>query len=138
MKGSIEFDIKIKDFKFSDEVLLRGTFKAPPGLSKLNFEHFIDILSHDLINSKERKIRFHFRLVMRPDIGEINFDGECILESPQQNKIHFVINTFPNQLRSFIEKFILKSSYYYAEEFMKQEEFLFPPARILLKRFGIK
>ena len=137
-KRSIEFDIKIKNFKFSDDVLLKGTFKPTSGFSKIQFQHFIDILSYNLINTRERKIKFHFRLVMRPDIGEINFDGECILESPQQNKINFAIKTIPKPLRIFIDTFILKNSYYHAEKFAKQENFPFPPTQELLKRFGIK
>lgn len=91
------------------------------------------MLSYNLINTRERKIRFHFRLVMRPDIGEFNFDGECELESPQQNKINFVIKTIPKPLRIFIDNFILKYSYYHAEKFAKQENFPFPPAQELLK-----
>lgn len=136
-KRSIEFDVKIKDFKFSDEVLLRGTFGQPSGFTKVQFQHFIDLLSYNLINTRERKIKFHFRLVMRPDIGEINFDGECVLVSPQQNKINFVIKAIPKPLRIFIDNFILKYSYYHAEKFAKQENFPFPPAQELLKRFGI-
>ena len=73
---------------------------------------------------------------MRPDLGEINFDGECILESPQQNKIHFLIDTKP--LRSFMDRFILKNSYYHAEKFAKQEDFSFPPAQEILRIIGIK
>ena len=135
-KKSIEFDIKFKDFKFSDEVLMRGTFKPPTEFIKIQFQHYIDILSNKLINIRERKINFHFRLIMRPDLGEINFDGECILESPQQNKIHSVINTKP--FRSVMDKFFLKNSYYHAEKFAKQEAFSFPPAQQILRGFGIK
>lgn len=136
-KRSIEFDIKIKDFKFSDEVLLKGTFRPSSELLKFQFQHFIDILSYKLINARERKIKFHFRLVMRPDVGEFNFDGECVLESPQQNKINYAIKAIPKPLRIFIDNFILKYSYYHAETFAKQENFFFPPAQVLLRRFKI-
>ena len=135
-KRSIEFDIKFKDFRFSDEVLMKGTFKPTSEFIKVQFKHFINILSHNLINIRKRKIKFHFRLIMRPDIGEINFDGECILESPQQNIIHSVITTKP--LRRIIDPFILKNSYYHAEKFAKQEDFSFPPAQEILRGFGIK
>ena len=130
--------MKFKDFIFSDEVLMRGTFKAPSGFSKLNFEHFIEMISYDLINNKERKIVFQFRLIMRPDVGEINFVGECILESPQQDKIDFIINFLPGALRSLTDKIILKESYFHAEKFAKQEEFLFPSVHVILKGLRIK
>ena len=137
-RRSIDFDVKFKDFKFYDEFLLRGTFKPTRNLTKLQFQHFIDILSYHLISPNERKIKFHFRLVMRPDIGEINFDGECILESPEQNKIEFLMQNAPQSVRKIVDNFLLKYSYYHAEKFAKQENFLFPPAKEILKRFGIK
>ena len=136
-KKSVEFDIKFKNFIFDDEVLMKGTFKLTPAPIKVQFQHFIDIKSYNLLNTRERKIKFHFRLIMRPDMGEINFDGECILESPHQNKIEFVIKTIPKSLRSIIDNFILKYSYYHAEVFAQQQNFPFPPAQGLLRNFGI-
>ena len=129
----IDFDINIRDFKFSDEVLIRGSNKPTEGLVPIQFKHSINILSYDLINVRERKIKFQFRMIMRPDIGEINFDGECILESPDQAKIHAMFKI----LRSFINRFILKYLYYHAEEFMKQENYPFPPAQAILRGFNI-
>ena len=137
VKKSIEFDLKFKNFTFNDEVLMKGTFKPTSEPIKVQFQHYIDILSYKLINVRERKIRFHFRLIMRPDMGEINFDGECILESPQQNKINFVIKTIPKPLRTFMDTFILKNSYYHAEKFAKQENFPFPSAQGILRGLGI-
>ena len=137
-KKSIEYDSKFKDFTFSDEVLLRGTFKVTPTWTKVQFQHFIDILGYNLINPTERKIKFHFRLIMRPDIGEINFDGEFILESPEQNKIEFLIQNAPQPFRKLVDRWILKNSYYHAEKFAKRENFLFPSAKEMLKRFKIE
>lgn len=136
-RSPIDFYCKFRDFRFFDEVLLRGTFKPTKNLTKVQFQHFIDILGYHLITPNERKVKFHFRLVMRPDIGEINFDGECILESPEQNKIEFLIHNAPQPLRKVVDAFILKNSYYHAEEFTKQENFTFPSAKEILKRFGI-
>ena len=136
-RRSVDFDVKFKDFKFSDEFLLRGTFKTTLNWTKIQFQHFIDILGYHLISPNERKIKFHFRLVMRPDIGEINFDGECILESPEQNKIEFLIQNAPQPLRKIVDTFILKNSYYHAEKFAKQEKLQFPSAKEILKKFRI-
>ena len=118
---TIVFNVNFKDFSFSDEVLLRGTFKPTQEFTKIQFEHFLDIKTYQLISLNERKIRFQFRLVMRPDIGEMNFDGECILESPDQNKIEFLMQNNPKPLRKIIDSFILKDSYYHAESFAKKE-----------------
>jgi len=134
----INVNLTFKDFKFSDEVLLRGTFKPTKELTKIQYEHFLDILTYHLISINERKIRFQFRLVMRPDIGEINFDGECILESPEQNKIEFLMQNTPQPLRNIVDTYILKNSYYHAESFAKKENFPFLPVKELLIKFGIK
>jgi len=48
-KRSIEFDVKFKDFRFSDEVLMRGTFKPTPEFTKVQFQHYVDIKYDDLI-----------------------------------------------------------------------------------------
>lgn len=132
-KRSIEFDIKFKDFKFTDDFLLKGTFKTTPILTKVQFQHIINNLNYKLISSTERKLSFHFRLIMRPDLGEINFDGECIIESPEQNKIAFMIQNAPQPFRKLVDKWILKNCFYHAEEFAKKENFPFPPAEFLLK-----
>lgn len=136
-KTSIEFDIKVRDFKFSDDFLLRGTFKPTPKWTKIQFQHFTNILGYNLISSNERKVKFQFRLVMRPDLGEINFEGECIIESPEQNKIGFLIQNASQPLIKFLEPFILKNCYYHAEKFAKQEKIHFPSAKEILKKIGI-
>lgn len=136
-RSSIDFDAKFRVFKFSDEVLLRGTFKTTPKWTKVQFQHFIDNLGFNLISQNERKIKFHFKLVMRPDIGEINFDGECILESLEQNKIEFLIQNAPQPLRKLVDTFILKNSYYHTEKFAKQQNFIFPSAKEILRGFKI-
>lgn len=135
---SIEFDMKIRDFKFYGDSFKRGFFKPTPIPTKIRFTHYIDILGINLISKTERKIKFNFRLEMNPDVGEINFEGECILESPQQHRIDFVIKRIPKPLRKFIDTFILKYSYHHAEEIAKLERIPFPPAEFLLQGLGIK
>ena len=136
-KQSIEFDVKFKGFKFSDEFLLRGTFKSGLKWTKIKFHHSINIVYFHRINTSERKIKFHFKLVMRPDVGEMSFDGECLLVSPEQNKIEFIMKNAPRVLGRLVDMFILKNSYLHAEIFAKQENFLFPPAKELLKRLKL-
>lgn len=138
VKKSIEFDIKIRDFKFYGDTFEKGSFRPTPIPAKIRFTHYINILGFGLINKTERKIKFHFKLEMNPDIGLINFEGECILESPQQHRIDFVIKNIPKPLRKFIDTFILKYSYYHAEEIAKLERIPFPPATFLLQGLGIK
>jgi len=138
VKKSIEFDIRIRDFRFYGDYFEKGTFRSTLVPAEIKFIHYIDILSFNLINKTERKIKFHFKLEINPDIGEINFDGECILESPQQDRINYVIKNIPKPLRQFIDNFILKNSYHYAEKIARAEHIPFPPAEFLLQNLGIK
>jgi len=141
IKFTIDFDIRIKDFKFFEEILIKG--KHNPSFTsnwqKINFDHNIkwDISKH-LINIDERKIKFQFKLKIRPDLGEIMFKGECILESPEQEKISFILHNSPQLLNKFVSKFLLKYSYINAEKFAKEQKLLFPPIVLILKRFGIQ
>jgi len=74
---------------------------------------------------------------MQPDLGEMMFDGECILESPEQIKVSFIQQNAPHLLNNFVQKFLLKYSYINAEKFAKEQKIPFPPAKFILKKFGI-
>ncbi len=127
VKKSIEFDIKVKDFKFSNENFFKGANIIKSNLwKKVAFTHRIDNLKSKLINQRERVFGFHFTLEMKPDLGEINFDGECILESPEQNKVNYLLQNAPDIIKNFITSFILKYSYQNAEKIGKNEKIPFP------------
>ena len=138
-KFSIDFDIRIKDFKFSNEFLVKGKHKVSQNWQKVRFDHSLKWdIPKDLISKDEKRITFHFKLEMKPDIGEMMFDGECILESPEQRKVSFIQQNAPQILNKFVENFLLKYSYINAENFAKEQHLPFPPAQFILKKFGIK
>ncbi len=137
-RKSIEFDAKVKNFKFFKETFFRGSNKIESKWKKIAFTHHIESIKSELINNQERKFHFHFTLEMKPDLGEINFDGEFILESPEQNKISFFLQNAPQALSQFYTPFILKNSYNNSEKIGKKEGLPFPPAKDILRRFGIK
>jgi len=50
-KFSIDFNIKIKDFKFYDEILIKGKHKISPNWEKVRFDHNLSWdISKKLIN----------------------------------------------------------------------------------------
>lgn len=53
-KKSIDLDLKFKDFKFSDEVLMKGTFKPTSEFTKVQFQLYIDILKWPMDLGKVR------------------------------------------------------------------------------------
>ncbi len=54
-----------------------------------------------------------------------------------KERIYDCIYIAPQPLRKLVDKFILRNSYYYAEKFAKQENFIFPSAKEILRRFKI-
>ena len=136
-KGSMEFDMMLTKFKFVNENCFRGAVKQTPDLKKVQFAYHIDRdVSQTLLNERERKIKFHFTLEMKPDLGEINFDGECILNSPEQNKVQFCLqNQFPPFLR-FIDRIILKPCLENSEKIAKKNNIPFPPVDFFLRLSG--
>ena len=127
-----KFKVKVRKVKFSNEVLLKGTVSPPSDLSKVQFQHFIDLLSYALINSKDRKIKFRFSLIVQPDIGEINFNGEFVFKSRQQDQLNLLIDRNLEELKKAINIWILNRSCYNAKRFAKRNNFPFPPVRELL------
>ena len=138
-KFSIDFDMRIKDFKFFNEILIKGKHKISKSWEKARFEHQAKWnISKSLISKGKRKINFQFKLKMQPDFGEIMFEGECTLESPEQAKISFVMQNAPQVLDNFAKNFILKFSFLNAEKFAKEQKILFPPVRFILRKLGIE
>ena len=129
----MEFDMQLKAFKFTKEFFFKGANKpTTSGLKKVRFTYYLDKKGHVLVNPSERKIDFHFTLEMHPDLGEINLDGECVLESPEQQKIQFcLINQVPPFMR-FIDKIILKKCYENSKKIAEKNNINFPPVDFLM------
>jgi hypothetical protein len=124
---SMEFDARVKNFKFSNEHFLKGANISPPSRwKKIQLKHTLKKMGHILINQRERKIDFRFTLEMHPDLGEVNFDGECILESPEQHKISFILQKIPKAMDKFLDPIIIKNSYYNAEKIWKKHDIKLP------------
>ena len=137
-KFSAEFDMRIKDFKFFNEILIKGAHKISKNWEKTRFDHQAKWnVSKSLISKDKRKINFQFKLKMQPDFGKIIFEGECMLESPEQAKVSFVMQNAPHVLDNFVKNFILKYSFLNAEKFAKEQKIPFPPTRFILRKLGI-
>lgn len=130
----MEFDMQLKSFKFKKEFCLRGAVALPNQWKKIQFKYYLDKNIHSsLLNSQERKIDFHFTLEMHPDFGEINFDGECVLESPEQQKVQFC---FTNQIPpfiQFIDRIILKKCYENSKKIADKNNIPFPLVDFLMR-----
>lgn len=134
VKGSAEFDMRLTKYKFFDENCFRGVNINIPGLlKKVQFHHNLNHRIEQKISLTERKITFDFLLEMRPDLGEISFKGECIFESPQQDKIDFLLAKIPKSVVNnlIIVKEITKNCFANASRIAKRNGLPFPPPNIL-------
>lgn len=74
---------------------------------------------------------------MKPTIGELHFDGNCILESPEQHKITFFVQNIP-LFSKLVSKAILKECYVNFSNIAKKEEFPYLPVQVFYKKYNIK
>jgi len=141
-KLSIEFDMRIKNFTFSNESCFPGAnFHLPNSFKKMNFHHNLHIkIMKERISPNERIISFEFLLEMKPDLGEIGFDGECILESPQQEKIELLLEKIPQSMinNPVIMKHITLQCYVHSSKIAKKNNISFPPPALILPQLGLK
>lgn len=84
----------------------------------------------NIITPTEIKVKFTFRLVNIPGVGDFSFDEECIMESLKQEKILHLLDNYPAKLKHAENKFLLKECYYYAERLATLKIFTF----LLLKK----
>jgi len=141
---TIDLDIKINNFSFSSESVSKGKIiKLKPGRNKIRFNSSFNtnILSSNIVEGNERIIEFHFKKVINPNYCIIEFDGECILTSPQQSAVNFLLSNedLAVPLNKFIMRFILKYSCIHAEELARDAGLkFFPPSDAILKRFKLE
>jgi hypothetical protein len=140
-KATIKLETTAKDLTFSHELLLKGkfdmgTFDKEEKVTHY-FTHIYDITEQEMISENERKLTFHFQILIEPEVAEINFDGSFVLESSEQDKIDGLLEKNPRFLIDYLKDFILKQSYYHAEEIATSEGVPFPQANVILQSLGI-
>jgi len=40
-------------------------------------------------------VKYHFRLIIAPGVGDYSFDEECIMASPEQEKVRHLLKNYP-------------------------------------------
>lgn len=138
-KKSIDFRFKVSDFSFTNDYCFKGGFKRSPNWKKVQFSYHIDErrVSNELDTPTERTITFKFTLTMLPDLGEISFNGKCILTSPEQQKVSIALQRAPKAIYFIADKEIRKSSLKHAEQIAKEKGIPVPPAHVMNQMFQI-
>ncbi len=127
----IKWKARTIEYKFYNEKYFQGKLE-PSSISIKDYDIKLKIRNYDLINKYERLINFSYFVKLLPNLGEIGFDGECILESPDQNTIEFLIKN-SDSFKMRIEYNIHKRAYSYAEKIAIEDRIMFLPSKIVLK-----
>lgn len=127
----IHWKARIKDYKFYNEKYFSGSNEPNPKNFK-DIQIKLHIRKKELINKTERLLFFTFTMEFLPNCGEFAFDGECVIESPDQNSIGFLLDG-SKSFRMRVEYNIYKRAYPLAEKIAKEEGILIPPSDIMLK-----
>ena len=127
----IQWKARIKEYKFYNEKYFGGSEEPNPE-SLIEIKIKLDIRKKELINKTDRLLFYTFTMKFLPNYGEFAFDGECVVESPDQNTIGLLLDT-SNSFRMRVEYNIYKSAYPLAEKIAKEEGIFIPPSDIMLK-----
>jgi hypothetical protein len=126
----IKFDLK--KYRFSNE-LASGVKIPSKDQRKIKLLHLLGNFDYQILNETEIRVKFRFTLDIVPEVGDYRFDGECIMESPEQETIRHLLDEYPGKLKQAVNKFILKECYYYAEKLAHSENLFFPSVEKILE-----
>lgn len=129
----VKFNAQIKDFRYFDKKFFEG-LKETNLFDGMEIKHTLHIQEHKLINSTQRLIDFTFTVEYFPQAGKLEFDGECILESTNQENIEMLIQFSPSFKRK-IEYTLTKNAYKHAEQIAKENKIYIFPSDVFLNEF---
>lgn len=131
------FLFRLKEFKFEKEFVLKGAYKSKEGIKRVKLKYYLDKKYQKLINKTERLFKFHFTLKLLPDICELNMDGKCIIESPQQSEIESLININFMPFIKFVNNQIVRNCIVNSIKICNKNEIPIPPAIFLFEQLNI-
>ncbi len=125
---------KLGKFEFYNEVI-KGALEMNYNWNNIQFNYVIDWIGHELISNVERKILFAFSLTTQPESWTIYFEGECVLESYDQENFEKITSQFEGSMDFFFGKRILKPSLKHSQRLAKERGFDFPSSDFLIQYF---
>ena len=131
--------LKFKEFKFTKEFIFKGVNKiTESGWKKVKLVYHLDKKGQKLINQHDRSFKFHFTLQLFPDIGEVNLDGECIVESPNQDKIEICMRENITPIIKFIDTNIIKNCIINSKKIFDKNKLPIPPVNIIFEKLKLR
>jgi hypothetical protein len=131
MFAPIPWKARFKDFKFYNEKYFSGSIEPNPENLK-DIQIKLHIRKKELINKTDRLLLFTFTMKLLPNCGEFAYDGECVIESPDQKTIGLLLDD-SDSFRIRVEYKIYERAYPLVEKIAKEEGIFIPPSDIVLK-----
>ncbi len=134
------FEWHTSDFKFFKVNYFQGADRKKPGRIKtVGIKPIVDIKkTHALGPEGTIRIDFMFTIQMLPDVGEINFNGKCLIYSENPERIAAALENNVEAIFKIIKKDILKSAYPHARNFGKNKGHNLPPLDFIITNIGNK
>ena len=129
----VKWKVRMKDYKFYNEKYYQGLDQTSPNNTKF-VDFKFQVSKKELISKCNRLLTFTITVNFMPNSSKFVFDGECVIESPDQNIIKLLIDN-SDSFRMLIEYNIFKKVYPLVERMAKEERLLVPPSELVIKDF---
>lgn len=116
------------NFKFFKINIFQGSDRKINGFAKMVFiKPIIDITKYS-----DKEIKFTITLQIKPDIGELNFNGRCSVYSSNYERFSKMIENYFDNIKQTIKKDILKEAYPHAKRYVKNKGINLPPLDFIM------
>lgn len=122
-----KYEWGLTDFKFFKVNFFQGADKRINGsIKKIFVKPIIEITKYSA-----EELRFQFALQMKPDVGEIWFDGKCAFYSSNKERFSKIINSNFELMKQTIKEDILREAYPHVSRYAKTKGINLPPLDLL-------
>lgn len=135
--------LRVKHFRFENEKITPWVNQSK---GNVEYSHYLETPGITPNNKLEGLLSFNFRLEILPDIGEISFSGDCILESSNLKTIIMVLKSPENSklkiknrpILEVINKLLLRRLLDHSKEIGEKEGIRFHSYELVLKNLGLE
>lgn len=114
-----------KDFKFRNEKISLG-FNAGNHFNNAHFEVNSKLIKPRIITHEKLKIQYKFMMKIHPEVAEIEFEGQFIMDS-FVNDVGYLLKNQKNKLVNVLQDVILNEGVRYSSEIGKKNGVIFSP-----------
>ncbi len=135
---------RVKNFNFFNEAATPWVDQR--GNNKIEYDYKLRLLRLSKVNPTEALLRFKFKLQILPDVGEIKFHGECIVESTTIKYLVYIMkDSTPKQVKEKNQPFkdalislVRKRCFEHAKDIGEKENIRFPSFEYLQEQLNFK